>query len=123
MSKLVSISDVDGAAIMRADGSVISWRMNDGEKPTQYIDFVHDYMSVAYQNKIKYGTYGMFTESIMEYNGHKILISKIKADLILLLVLKKDAYIGLTMLDVESCLREIDKDLDESCFGMCEIPG
>jgi predicted regulator of Ras-like GTPase activity (Roadblock/LC7/MglB family) len=65
----------------------------------------------------------MFNESIIDYNGHKLLMSRIKKDLILLLMLKKSAYLGLTMLDIEGCLREIDKNLDEGTFGIREIPG
>ncbi len=123
MSKLVLISDVDGAAILRKDGSVISWCTSNGVKPIQYINFIHDYMSGAYQKKIHNNTHGMFNESIIDYNGHKLLMSRIKKDLILMLMLKKSAYLGLTMLDVEGCLREIDKNMDEDYFGTCEIPG
>jgi hypothetical protein len=49
MRELVSISDVDGAAILRKDGSVISWCTSNGVKPIQYINFIHDYISGAYQ--------------------------------------------------------------------------
>jgi predicted regulator of Ras-like GTPase activity (Roadblock/LC7/MglB family) len=123
MRELVSISDVDGAAILRKDGSVISWCTSNGVKPIQYINFIHDYISGAYQKKIHNNAYGMFNESIIDYNGHKLLMSRIKKDLILMLMLKKSAYLGLTMLDVEGCLREIDKNLDEGTFGIREIPG
>ncbi len=116
MSKLVSISDVSGAAIVKADGSVISWHTDDGTEPTQYIDFI----SAAYQKSIHSYKDGMFTESITDYNGHKILMGRIRADVMLLLVLDKRAYLGLAMLDMEGCLREIDKGLDEHWPRVCE---
>jgi len=119
MSKLVSITDVSGAAIVKADGSIISWYTDNGIEPTQYIDFI----STAYQKNINSYKDGMLTESILDYNGHKILMSKISADIMLMLVLDKRAYLGLTMLDMEGCLREIDKTLDEHCTPVCKIPG
>ncbi len=123
MSRLVSISDVDGAAILRGDGSVVSMRMKSSDKPAQYIDFMREYMSAAYQKNINYYNHGMFTEPILDYNGHKLLMSRINSHLLVILILKKTAYLGLTMLDVEGCLREIDDNLDEDYFGIWKIPG
>ncbi len=56
----------------------------------------------------------------MDYNGHKILISKITQDMMLMLLLDRRAYLGLTMLDMEGCLREIDRALRESSFCALE---
>ncbi len=116
MSKLVLTSDVSGAAIVKADGSVISWLSDNGTEPTQYIDFI----SAAYQKSIHSYKDGMFAESITDYNGHKILMGRIRADVVLLLVLDKRAYLGLAMLNMEGCLREMDQALDEHCSQVCE---
>ncbi len=119
MTNLVSISDVSGAAIVKADGSVISWHTDDGIEPTQYIDFI----STTYQKNIHSYKDGMFTESITDYNGHKILMSRIRADVMLLLVLDRGAYLGLAMLEIEGCLREMDRALDEHSSRVCETFG
>ena len=123
IDKLVSIPDVSGAAILRTDGSVVSWRTKDGEKPTEDIDFINKSISAAYKKNIHYWKSGLFSESILDYNGHKIFISKISEDVMLLLLLDKRAYLGLTMLDVEGCLREVDKALDECCSWAFKAPG
>jgi predicted regulator of Ras-like GTPase activity (Roadblock/LC7/MglB family) len=123
LSKLVSIPDVSGAAILRGDGSVVSWRTKNGEKPTQDIDFINGPISAAYKKNIHYWKSGLFTESILEYNGHKILLSRIREDVMVLLLVDKKAYLGLTMLDLEGCLREVDKTLDENCSKVLKAPG
>ncbi len=123
ISKIVSISDVSGAAIIRADGSVVSWRAKDGDESKQDIDSLLHSMSAAYKKKIHHYKDGMFTESIIDHNGHKILMSRIREDMMLMLVLDKRAYLGLTMLDMEGCIREIDKALDEHNLMACKVPG
>jgi predicted regulator of Ras-like GTPase activity (Roadblock/LC7/MglB family) len=118
MTKLVSIKDVNGAAIMRTNGSVISWRSKDNGnngKPKEYIDYIKNYMVKSYQNDIPFQNEGMFTESIIDYNGSKLLTSRIRKDIMLLLVLDKNTYLGLTMLDVEGCLQNIDSALERNC--------
>ena len=115
MSKLVSIPDVSGAAILRADGSLVSWRTKNGEKPTEDIEFINRSISAAHLKNINSLKSGLFKELILDYNGHKIFISKIREDAMLLLLVNKKAYLGLTMLDVEGCLREVDKAFDE-CY-------
>lgn len=116
MNKLVSIPDVSGAAILRVDGSLVSWRTKNGEKPIEDIDFINKSISAVYKKNIHHFKDGLFRESILDYNGHKIFISKIREDVMLLLLVNKKAYLGLTMLDVEGCLREVDKAFDE-CYS------
>ena len=50
----------------------------------------------------------MFNQQIVDYNGHKLLVGWIAQDTILLLLLNKKAYLGLTMLDMEGCLRDME---------------
>jgi predicted regulator of Ras-like GTPase activity (Roadblock/LC7/MglB family) len=117
MSKLVSISDVRGAALLSSNGSVISWRSNDNGKPKRYIDLILRFTSNEYQRNINNYKDGMFNESILTYNGYKVLMSKIRKNVILMLVLEKKAYLGLTMLDVAGCLHDIDSALDDRYYG------
>ncbi|MEE9152437.1 MAG: hypothetical protein V3U20_11495, partial [Thermoplasmata archaeon] len=110
--ELASISDVSGAGILKADGSVVAWHTNDGLKPSPYIDFMRDFLTRDHQKNAQNYKHGMFKQSILDYNGHKILLSRIRPDIMLLLLLDKRAYLGLTMLDMEGCIREIDKVLN-----------
>ena len=86
----------------------------------EYINYTLNSMSPSNQKSIQNTQHGMFTESILNYNGHKILTTTIKRDLFLLLVLEKRAYLGLTMLDVECCLREMNSKLDEGWLKIYE---
>lgn len=122
MSRLVSISDVSGAGVIRADGSIVSWHAEEGIKPEQYINYILKVMAMKNQENVYKSQHSMFTESVQDYNGHKILTSRIREDKLLLLVLDKRAYLGLTMLDVECCLGDIGKALDEGCSSICETP-
>jgi predicted regulator of Ras-like GTPase activity (Roadblock/LC7/MglB family) len=115
VSKLLTISDVDGAGIVMMDGSVISWQMNHIAEPREYVDFMLDFLTYSNENNVGDYKQGMFIQKIVDYNGHKILISKIKTDLMLMLLLDKKAYLGLTMLDIEGFLREIDHVLNKGC--------
>jgi predicted regulator of Ras-like GTPase activity (Roadblock/LC7/MglB family) len=54
------------------------------------------------------GHNSMFAQCILDYNGGKILAQKLKDDLILLVVLKKQGYISLAMLDIENSIRKIE---------------
>ena len=118
MSKVVSIPEVEGAAIVRSDSSVIACCTKNGIKPGYYKDF----MSTTYQNNIHDYKEGIFKEYMQSHNGHKILISRVREDVNLLLVLDKKAYVGLIMLDMECCLREIDDALDEHIMLDYENP-
>ncbi len=111
MVELVSISDVSGAALVKADGSVVSWHANDAIDPTPYIDSVFDFISDAHKKSTPDYRHGMFTQKILDNNGHKVLISRITREVMLVLLLDRKAYLGLTMLDMEGYLREIDKVL------------
>jgi predicted regulator of Ras-like GTPase activity (Roadblock/LC7/MglB family) len=102
--ELISISDVRGAAIVGMDGSIICCNSSNGTDMNQYIDLV----TTKFLRKIPDYNQGMFNESIVDYNGHKILLTGLKPGMILLLVVEKKAYLGLTMLDVECCLRNMD---------------
>jgi len=112
--ELVLISDVDEAGIIKEDGSIISWHPHQDIKPNPLIDFTLDFISKNNLTCSQELKMGMFTQAVMDFNGHKMLISKIKPDIILMLLLKKRAYLGLTMLDLEGCLREINKAMNKN---------
>lgn len=114
-NELVSMSDVNGAAIVRIDGTVISWHTNEGIEPRQYIESVLDAITQAHQQNLHDYRHGMFNQKIINYNGHKILISRVRAEVMLVLLINKTAYLGLVMLDMEGCLRKIEKVMYKCC--------
>ncbi|MHA2064667.1 MAG: hypothetical protein ACXABY_09865 [Candidatus Thorarchaeota archaeon] len=93
---------------MNTDNSIVLWRSRNGTKPAEFMDF----MTSTYEKNLHHFKDGIFVESMEVHNGHKVLGSKIKRDYILLLVLEKKAYVGLTMLNMESSLREIEKIME-----------
>jgi predicted regulator of Ras-like GTPase activity (Roadblock/LC7/MglB family) len=108
ISELVSISDVNGAMVYGANGQVLSWLSENGMEPGQYVNFIDEKILENSDDLKSHYKYGMFSQSIMDYNGFRILVSRIRADLILLLLLDKTAYLGPTMLEMEGCIRQID---------------
>jgi len=112
MNRLTSISDVCGGAIVSTNGSVLSWRTKDGNKPTLYVEFALDYLSKSYHKKAYDENNGLFRQWIIDHNGYKLLIGNINSEMIFLLLLDRKAYLGLTMLDMESFLREMSSTTD-----------
>lgn len=108
MQDIVSASDVNGAMIYRADGQVLSWLSNNELELGQYIDFARESIMERPGTFVENYKNGMFSQRIMEFNGSRVLMSRIQADVILLLSLDKNAYLGPTMLEMEGCIRQID---------------
>lgn len=120
--KLVSIPDVVGAGLLGRDGSVLSWQSKDYTEPTKYFNQLSKYISASHQNNMYPKRNGMFAYSIYNYNGNKILFRDIDDNLLLMLVLEKRAFIGITMLDIEGCLFNIDMLITESRSGFHDSP-
>lgn len=51
----------------------------------------------------------MFRERLIQYNGYTILYGCASNGWQLIFFLNKDAYLSLTMMEMESCLRRMDK--------------
>ena len=109
VNELSSISDVCGAILLDRSGSVIAKHVEEHISAREYIEFIVQYSALHQKggNDID-PMNGMFNQQVMDYNGHKLLIGWIAENAILLLLLNKKAYLGLTMLDMEGCLRDID---------------
>jgi predicted regulator of Ras-like GTPase activity (Roadblock/LC7/MglB family) len=110
VNELSTISDVCGAVLLDSGGEVITQHVKDDISPEQYIDFVVHRPALIQKYIIPSGNNmnSMFNQQIVDYNGHKLLVGRIAPDTILLLLLDKKAYLGLTMLDMEGCLRDMD---------------
>jgi hypothetical protein len=120
--KLISIPDVMGAGLMGKDGSVLSWRSKDCAEPTKYFNQFSKNTSELHNDKMYPKRNGMFAYSIYNYNGNKILFRYIADNLLLMLILDKRAFIGITMLDIEGCLSDIEMLINESKVRFHDYP-
>jgi predicted regulator of Ras-like GTPase activity (Roadblock/LC7/MglB family) len=112
VDELLGSTEVKGAAVFNERGQVISWYSQDEIKPNQYIDFIKTHILENHSDIVSNYKNGMFSQTIMDFNGSRILISGIRSDLIFLLFVNKNAYLGLTMLEMEGCIRKLDKVLN-----------
>ncbi len=120
--RLVSIPDVMGAGILGKDGFVLSWQSKDCAEPKKYLNELSNYTSAFHQKNLYPRRNGMFTYTLYNYNGNKILFRGIDDNLLLMLVLDKKALIGVTMLDIEGCLLYIDLAMEESYKRFYDSP-
>jgi predicted regulator of Ras-like GTPase activity (Roadblock/LC7/MglB family) len=122
LTKLVTITDVKIAVIMKTNGSIISWKTrNNGNKgkSKEYIECIKNHILNDYRDNLPCHKDGMFREAIFDYNGSKLLTTMINKDILLLLVIEKRAYVGLTMLDVEGCLQCLDSIFENEYIVYC----
>jgi predicted regulator of Ras-like GTPase activity (Roadblock/LC7/MglB family) len=111
MKEFALISDVDGIAIAKTDGSGVFCYEYEDRKLSQFIDNFLELISTDPHEDIKNYKHGMFIQSIIDVNGRKILLTRLRSDMLVMCILDKNAYIGLAMLVLEGFLREIDKVL------------
>jgi predicted regulator of Ras-like GTPase activity (Roadblock/LC7/MglB family) len=112
VGELLGSSEVKGAAIFNQTGEVVSWQTQEDIKPRQYIDFIKAHILKNPGDFISEYKNGLFSQKIMDFNGSRILVSGIRPDLIFLLFVKQNAYLGLTMLEMEGCIRKLDNALN-----------
>jgi predicted regulator of Ras-like GTPase activity (Roadblock/LC7/MglB family) len=108
MKEFALISDVNGVAIAKRDGSRVFCYEYEDFKPSQYIDNIFELISNDPNMVIKNYKLGMFTQSIVDVKGHKILLASLTSDIVVMFILEKSAYVGLAMLIMEGFLREIE---------------
>lgn len=111
MREFALISDVNGIAIAKMDGSGIFCYEYEDRKLSQFIDNIFKLISNDPHVDIKNYKHGMFIQSIIEVNGRKILLTRLRSDMLVMCILDKNAYLGLAMLVLEGFLREIDNIL------------
>ncbi len=108
MREFTLISDVNGIAIAKTDGSGVLCYEHEDRRLSQFIDNVFELISNDPHVDIKNYKHGMFIQSIIDMNGRKILLARLRSDMLVMCILDKNAYVGLAMLVLEGFLREID---------------
>jgi predicted regulator of Ras-like GTPase activity (Roadblock/LC7/MglB family) len=111
VEELLSLSDVNGAAIFKGSDQILSWHSHEDINANLYVDFIKGYITDNPPDMKSGYESGLFSQQIIDFNGSRILISGIGADVTFLLFVDKNAYLGLTMLEMEGCIRRIDKIL------------
>ena len=105
ISDLKNSADIEGVVLIGDKNNIIA---SDLPKRKNYHAEIPEILSRRQQwydsTKI---LNGMFAHCIMDYNGYKVLAKRLKHDLTLLVMLQKQGYIGLAMLDIENSVREI----------------
>jgi hypothetical protein len=109
MREFALISDVNGIALARTDGSGVFCYEDEDRKQSLFIDDFLNLISNDPYVHIKNYKSGMFIQSIIDVNGCKILLTRLRSDMLVMCILDKNAYIGLAMLVLEGFLREIDR--------------
>lgn len=109
--EFVLISDVFGVAMGKMDGSGVFCYEYKDVRPIQIIHDIYEFISNDPHLDIKNYNLGMFVQSLIEHNGHKILLASVRSEIVVMFILDKSAYIGLAMLVMEGFLREIDRIL------------
>jgi predicted regulator of Ras-like GTPase activity (Roadblock/LC7/MglB family) len=109
MREFALISDVNGIALVKTDGSGVYCYEYEDRKLSQFIDSFLKLISNDPYVNIKNYKNGMFIQSIIDMNGRRILLARFRSDILVMCILDKNAYLGLAMLVLEGFLREIDK--------------
>ena len=111
LSDLIEASDIEGAILVEGKDSIIAYDL-----PDKRIDDteIHKILAMLEESNdsppIKNDNF-IFTQSIFDYNGCKIL-AKRSGNLILLVMLQKQGYVGLAMLEIENSIRRIREILE-----------
>ena len=108
MREFALISDVNGIVIAKMDGSGVFCYEYEDVRPSQFIDNIFELISNDPHVDIKNYKHGMFIQSIIDVNDRKILLTRLRSDMLVVCILDKNAYPGLAMLVLEGFLREID---------------
>ena len=114
MREFALISDVKGIAIAKVDGSGVLYYQHEDRKLSQFLESILELILNDPNRDIKDYKHGMFIQSLIDVNGRKILLTRLRSDIVVMCILDKNAYVGLAMLVLEGFIREID----EVIFGV-----
>lgn len=107
VNELATISDVCGAFLVDNKGAVIAQHINEHIVTQQCIETLALHSALRDDCVIPgCNMNGMFSQQVVYYDGHTLLVRRITHEALLLILVAKKAYIGLTILDMEGYLRE-----------------
>ncbi len=105
LSDLKNNADIEGAVLIGDKNKIIASVLPKGKNYITEIPEILSRLRQWYDSTMILN--GMFAHFIIDYNGCKVLGKRLKHDLTLLVMLQKQGYIGLAMLDIENSVREI----------------
>ena len=112
VSDLKEGSDIMGAALIDEDHSMITFDLPENESYKSDIPEILALLKGTNPSSTKVHRNCMFMPSILDYNGCRILAQKLTNDLTLLVMLQKQGYMGLAMLEIENSIRRIQEILE-----------
>ncbi len=114
VSDLKEGSDIEGAVLVGGNDTVITFDLPENG---DYKAEIPEILALLEDQKLSPADEHrdcMFMQSILDYNGCRILAQKLKNNLTLLVMLQKQGYVGLAMLDIENSIRRIQEILGEN---------
>lgn len=108
VSDLKEGSDIDGAVLVEGRDSIIACNLPDGRDSREVIPDILSMIDRWCASSIGNQHSSMFSQYVLDYNGNKIIAKRLK-NLTLLVMMQKQGYIGLAMLDIENSVRRINE--------------
>jgi len=113
LSDLKEANDIEGAVLVDGKDIIVACDLPanaqyEAEIP-KILERIEELGGFALNENSKY----MFSHCIFDYDGCKILAKRLR-NLTLLVMLQKQGYIGLAMLDIENSIRRIDEILNRT---------
>jgi predicted regulator of Ras-like GTPase activity (Roadblock/LC7/MglB family) len=108
VSDLKNADDIKGAAIIYKNNHFLAHEMSDNMDLVPKIPYLLKNVDEGSSNMTLYG------HTIKKYDGLKIILKELENDLTLLVILQRDGYISLAMIDIENSIRCIEEILKKS---------
>ncbi len=111
LSDLIEASDIEGAILVEGKDSIIAYDIPDRTNDDTEIHKILAMFEESDDSPPTRNDNFIFTQSIFDYNGCKIL-AKRSGNLTLLVMVQKQGYVGLAMLEIENSIRKIREILE-----------
>jgi predicted regulator of Ras-like GTPase activity (Roadblock/LC7/MglB family) len=102
-------SDIEGAILVDEKDAIIATALPENKNYERDIPEILEILEKGYGSNLNKHDNFMFAQQIFDFNGFKVLAKKLRDKLTLLVLLKKQGYISLAMLDIENSVRKIDE--------------
>ncbi len=109
ISDLKRGSDIEGAILVDEKDVIIATALPENKNYERDIPEILEMLEKGFSSALNERDNLMFAQQIFDFNGFKVLAKKLRDKLTLLVLLKKQGYISLAMLDIENSVRKIDE--------------
>ena len=116
VSDLKEGSDIEGAVLVGGKDSIIACDLPYVKDPDETIPDILSMIDRWCASSIGNQQSSMFSHYVLDYNGNKIIAKRLE-NLTLLVMLQKQGYLGLAMLDIENSVRRINDIMRNSREG------